>query len=147
MTQLGRRNRVRTTIDGDCALRRSATDPDAFAEFYAAYPKQKARPRALKAYRCALKKKGVTPAVLLAGAHRAVAAYRQDVARRGEDEAKRFFPQPSAWLNDESWNDEHPATAGNGPVRYAAPGGGNDHIANAARMAQQAQARRLANGG
>jgi hypothetical protein len=92
------------------------------AEFYAAYPKHKARPKALKAYQAVLKKEDITPAVLLASAHRAASAYQQDVARRGKEIATQYFRQPSSWLDDEGWADEPAQPAGNGQVaQHSAP--------------------------
>ena len=52
----------------------------------------------MRAYRKALAKPGVTPALLLLGAKR----YAAETAGRARDK----IALPASWLNDERWNDE-----------------------------------------
>lgn len=73
----------------------AATEPEAFAEWWQAYPRKEGKGAARKAYAKALKK--TTAAVLLAGAVR----YRNDPNR--ED---AYTAHPGPWLNAERWDDE-----------------------------------------
>jgi len=74
-----------------------------FAEWYGLYPLKKDKGHALKAYRAARRKKGVTREVLLD-------ALRQQLAElQGRVPEKR--PYPGTWLNGERWEDE-PARTG-----------------------------------
>ncbi len=109
-----------------------------FEAFWVQYPLKKAKAAALRAYRSVITKKLATNEQLMAG------VLRYTAERSGQD--PRYTKHPATWLNGGCWADEPAQPAGNGPVRHPGPGGGNDHIANAARMAKQAQARRLANG-
>lgn len=70
----------------------TASEPEGFAEWYAAYPKKVGVGHARKAYRSALKK---TQAKELL---RALASFEFPTERR-------FVPHPATWLNAESWLD------------------------------------------
>lgn len=74
------------------------TSPDpTFADFYAAYPLKKDRPDAEKAFEKALKKPGVTAALLVAAA----CSYRDDPTR-----TPQFTKYPATWLNKGGWTSE-----------------------------------------
>ncbi|MES2294591.1 MAG: hypothetical protein V4527_14920 [Pseudomonadota bacterium] len=66
-----------------------------FEEFYAAFPKQIAKPLALKAWEKALSK--ASPATIIAGARQ----YAED--QRNKD--PKFTKHPEKWLNEERWQD------------------------------------------
>lgn len=90
----GEKNKVKPS-------RASAGADDAtksFAEFWAVYPKRKAKAAAERAYRTALKK--VTAERLLAAA----TSYRDDSARQRND--AKFTKYPATWLNGGCWDDE-----------------------------------------
>ena len=72
-----------------------------FEEFWAAYPKRPNNPRrtALKAYRAARKKKGVTKELLLEAVGR-YAAYMTG-------KQVKFIAHASTWLNDERWGNDY----------------------------------------
>ncbi|WNO25795.1 hypothetical protein SEA_GOIB_53 [Gordonia phage Goib] len=73
----------------------TTTDPDGFAEWWAAYPKKADKGHARKAYGKAL---GLTTVdELIAGAKR----YRDDPKRE-----PKFTKNPATWLNGECWADE-----------------------------------------
>jgi hypothetical protein len=74
----------------------SKASPAGFDEWYATYPKHVGKPKALQAYRAALKK--VDAATLLAGAKVSRIQYA--------DTEPQFIPQPATWLNQERWFDE-----------------------------------------
>jgi hypothetical protein len=69
-----------------------------FTRWYAAYPRKKDRARALKAYKAALKKKGVTSEKLLT----VMQEQTPVLMRKGVE----FCPYPASWLNGERWDDE-----------------------------------------
>jgi hypothetical protein len=71
-----------------------------FAVWYAACPLKKAPARARKAYRAALKRPGVSHALLLAR----IRDYAAEVA--GTD--PRYIAHPATWLNDERYLDQRP---------------------------------------
>ena len=83
----------------------SAREPVTFAAFYDAYPRKAARPKAVAAYRAALKRASADQ--ILAGA----IAYRNDPNR---DDA--FTAHPTTWLNRDGWNDD-PLPSRNGAPR------------------------------
>jgi hypothetical protein len=90
--------------------RASAAADDAtksFAEFWAVYPKRKAKAAAERAYRAALKK--VTAERLLAAA----TSYRDDSARQRND--AKFTKYPATWLNGGCWDDEPDQPVRTGP--------------------------------
>jgi hypothetical protein len=126
---LGEKEEGRREVDLASQPGSNNTD-DGFPEFYATYPKKKARADALMAYRGALKK-GATPAELLAGALRAAAEYRIDVQRRGKELAYQYVAHPAGWLRKERWADEPAPTRGAGPL------GRPDHAAVAEQIARQ----------
>lgn len=72
-----------------------------FEEFWKAYPKKRAKARAVKAW---MKNVGhdAAPAVL-----KALAVHRR--RRDWHKEEGRFIPLPATWLNDHAWEDEFPA--------------------------------------
>ena len=80
--------------------------PDAFAAWYAAYPKKVGKGAAEKAFKAALKKTDLD--TLIAGRDRYIAA------TRGTD--PKFIANPATWLNGERWADETP-----GPANPTAP--------------------------
>jgi hypothetical protein len=77
--------------------------PDGFDAFWDAYDKKRDRKKAEQKYRLALKKPGVTPALLLAAA----SAYIDYQRRDGKH--PEFTKDPTTWLNGECWNNELPA--------------------------------------
>jgi hypothetical protein len=81
----------------------AAGEPEGFAEWYGVYPRHEARAKAVTAYRGALRKSGITTAVLLDGARR----YALLVQADGREASK--IAHPATWLNGERWNDETPA--------------------------------------
>jgi hypothetical protein len=93
--------------------RRKPVDADAaearFAEFWQAFPRKKAKPRARASYLRRLRE-GVTPEELLHG----LLAYRFH-----PDPTKQ--PHPATWLNDERWRDE--------PDRHYEPPGSMSYLA------------------
>ena len=72
------------------------SEPEGFADWYAAYPRHKARDAASKAYRAALKQADAE--TLLAGARR----YRAGCT--GLD--PKLIAHPATWLNAGRWKDE-----------------------------------------
>lgn len=86
------------SIDTGKPTRCKATGYAAFDEFYAAYPLHVSRKPAERAYRAAIRKPGVTHAVIMAG----VAALVDRI--RGRPDAP--VPYPATWLNDERWTDD-----------------------------------------
>lgn len=74
-----------------------STDPD-FAEFWNTVPLKNGKPSAYKAWKAALKKPGVTNALLV----EKMAEYRDYVKATGQQKIK----YPQGWLTDERWNDE-----------------------------------------
>ncbi len=69
----------------------------AFESFWSAYPKKKAKPRAMKAFLPAIRKTDLQ--TMLAALERAKVS---DQWTRNDG---KFVPHPSTWLNDEGWND------------------------------------------
>lgn len=67
----------------------------AFQEFWTAYPRKKAKPHALKAWKNALTK--TSHQEIIDGARR----YRDDPYRQ-----PAYTPHPATWLNREGWNDD-----------------------------------------
>lgn len=78
-----------------------------FAEWWAVYPKRRAKIAAERAYRAALKK--VTAERLLAAA----TSYRDDSARQRNE--PKFTKDPATWLNGGCWDDEPDQPAHTGP--------------------------------
>jgi hypothetical protein len=70
-----------------------------FEEFWRAYPKRVAKEAARRAFAAAMKR-GLDPAVLIAGAE------RYAVERAGQE--ARFTKHPATWLNAGCWEDEPP---------------------------------------
>lgn len=77
--------------------------PEAFAEFWKAFPRKRGKQEALRAYLKVIKK--TDPAVVLAGAHR----YAEE--RQGQDPA--YTKYPAGWLSSGRWADT-PEPAKNG---------------------------------
>jgi hypothetical protein len=75
---------------------------EAFARFWAAYPKRVAREAALKAFAAAVKR-GVDPETLIAGAK------RYAVERTGEN--AEYTKHPATWLKGGCWDDEQSGPA------------------------------------
>lgn len=83
--------------DGDVTKARVSTDVEReFAEWYAAYPRKKAKADALKAYRAARKK--TSAETILIGLRRLLPELNAV--------AETFRPYPASWLRAESWEDE-----------------------------------------
>jgi hypothetical protein len=83
-------------------------DPD-FRAFWDAYPRKVDKGHARKAWLTVMKKGGVDPSVIIAGAIR----YRNDPDRKPDI---KFTAHPATWLNGERWADYDEAdfvTAGN----------------------------------
>lgn len=76
--------------------------PNAFDEFWTAYPRKEGKGQARPAFNRAEKKVGA--AVIIA----ATVEYRQWCESEGKE--KRFIPMPSTWLNGERWSDERVST-------------------------------------
>lgn len=72
-----------------------AAEPEGFAWFWTIYPRRVKRPRALAAYRAAMKR--ATEDEILRGAE----AFARDPNLPDET----FIPHPATWLNGDSWND------------------------------------------
>lgn len=77
---------------------------EGFDEFWAAAPRKEGKTPAHAAYAKAIKKPGITPALLL----ERVAAYGKRMAKEGR--AKDKIKMMQGWLNEERWNDETAAT-------------------------------------
>ena len=75
--------------------------PDAFATWYATYPKKVGKGAAERAFKAALKKTDLE--TLTAGRDRYIAATR--------DTDPKFIANPATWLNGERWADETPNPA------------------------------------
>jgi hypothetical protein len=81
-----------------------------FDDFWRAYPHKIGKPKALLAYRQAIKRGGDPPSIL-AGLERAKARWNDP----------KFIPHPTTWLNRDGWNDEpanpvHPGTGQGRPI-------------------------------
>ena len=72
-----------------------------FDAFWMAYPKKVSKGDALKAWTKAVRK--TSPPEIMAGLERSIAG-------DGRFRTKQYTPYPATWLNDESWNDEHPSS-------------------------------------
>jgi hypothetical protein len=84
---------------GDGDVKKTSASADAereFAEWYALYPRKKARADALKAYRAARKK--ATAEEILSGLRRLLPELN--------GVAENYRPYPASWLRSESWEDE-----------------------------------------
>lgn len=91
-------NRGNTSCASDDAQR---TDPlERFPAFWDVYGKKVDRKRAEQKWKAALKKRGVTPDLLIERAAAYVA--RQQAAGKHPE----FTKNPDTWLNGENWNDE-----------------------------------------
>lgn len=77
-----------------------AKGDESFEAFWDAYDKKKDRKRAEQKYRLALKKRGVTPDLLLTAA----TAYVK--SQRAKGKHPEYTKNADAWLNGECWNDE-----------------------------------------
>ena len=75
---------------------------DRFDEFWDAYGKKTNRKAAEGKWRLALKRKGVTPELLISAARAYVTYERQN------NEGGRFIMDPARWLNGHRWEDERP---------------------------------------
>jgi DNA-binding MarR family transcriptional regulator len=91
------------------SLERAAAE--SFDEFWQAYPRQKNKGSARKAFTTAVRG-GAAPAVLIAAARR-YAHERADAERDGDD--PRFTKYPANWLREECWEDE-PAREDGSPI-------------------------------
>lgn len=82
------------------AMPATAGEPPGFAEFWEAYPRREAKPRAIKAFASALR---VAPfSSIMAG----VAAWSASWTATETDVA--FVPHPATWLNERRWDDTPP---------------------------------------
>lgn len=77
---------------------RTPVEPDAFAAWWAAYPKKDAKPAAIKAWNAAITERRADPKTLIDGAAR----YR---SWDGRDPA--FTKNPSTWLNNDCWENPY----------------------------------------
>ena len=84
---------------------------DRFDEFWDTYAKKVDRKTAEAKWRLALKRKGVTPDLLIQAARTYVANERLS------NEGGRFIMDPARWLNGQRWEDERPTNV------HAAPRG------------------------
>ena len=112
--------------------------PERFEEFWTTYDKKRGRKNAINKYRLALKKRGVTPELLLEAATSYIAW------QRSEGKHPEFTKDPATWLNGEHWTDERPKAVAIRPRPTAAqieqpPDGLTD-----AEYAQWVSRRRLA---
>lgn len=92
-----REEKTTTSLPQRRAARTRATADAEFDEFYAAYPKRKEKPAAIKAYRAAIKA-GATPQQIITAA----TVYAGE--RFGQD--ARYTKLPATWLNKGCWADE-----------------------------------------
>lgn len=103
------------------------TDPlDRFDEFWDVYAKKVDRKKAEAKWRLALKRKGVTPDLLIDSA-RAYVTWE-----RANNEGGRYVMDPARWLNGHRWEDERPA-------RPEPMSNVQQHLALARRLAEQEQ--------
>lgn len=84
---------------------------DRFEEFWDAYGKKTGRKKAEAKYRLAIKKRGVTEAMLIDAAKRYVAGQRR------ANKHPEFTKDPATWLNGEHWNDEQQHADSDDPYR------------------------------
>lgn len=74
-----------------------------FDDFWQAYPRKVAKPRALKAWRASSKDRPTLPELL-------AAIEKHKASRKWQD--PQFIPHPATWLNDHRWQDAPlPATS------------------------------------
>ena len=103
------------------------TDPlDRFEEFWDTYAKKVDRKKAEAKWRLALKRKGVTPDLLIESARAYVTWERE------HNEGGRFVMDPARWLNGHRWEDERPARPE--PMNNV-----QQHLALARRLHEQEQ--------
>lgn len=81
----------------DPASPKPETEPDRFADFWAAYPKRVGKGQALKAWRSALKRKADPQRVI-----EAASSYAESM--RGKD--PQYVAHAATWLNGERYDDE-----------------------------------------
>jgi hypothetical protein len=74
-----------------------AGSDEAFAKFWAAYPKRVSKGHARKAWDAAIKR-GVDPETMIAAA--------QSYAVQRQDEEPRYTKHPATWINGACWDDE-----------------------------------------
>lgn len=74
---------------------------DRFAEFWDAYDKKRDRKKAEQKWRLAIKKRGVTPDLLIESARSYIAF------QRAEGKHPKFTKDPTTWLNSESWTNTY----------------------------------------
>ena len=103
---------------------RKDAKPPRFDEFWDAYGKKTGKPAALRAYKRAVKKSGVTEALLIASAAEYVAW------KKSEGKFPDYTKDPSSWLNGEHWADERPA-------RVAPPTRTEQHLALVRKLAAE----------
>ncbi|HOQ62247.1 MAG TPA: hypothetical protein PKZ08_16585, partial [Vicinamibacterales bacterium] len=72
---------------------------EAFARFWAAYPKRKAKARAEAAFRKLAPDDDLLAAML-------AAIERQRASGQWQRESGRFIPYPASWLNGRCWDDD-----------------------------------------
>jgi hypothetical protein len=82
----------------------SESTEDGFADFWSAYPKKVAKPKALKAWK-KIKPAGQVLASLMA------ALEKQKASTDWLKDAGQFIPFPASWLNGRRWEDEAPPAA------------------------------------
>lgn len=82
--------------------RESPEAPDRFEEWWDAYDKKVGKKSARTKWDRALKKKGVTPDLLIEATRTYVAS------QRAQNKHPEFTKNPTTWLNGEHWNDEQP---------------------------------------
>ena len=86
-----------------------AKEADRFGEFWDAYDKKRDRKKAEQKWRLAIKKRGVTPDLLIDAATKYIAN------QRANGKHPEFTKDPTTWLNGECWNDEMPAAPAHAP--------------------------------
>lgn len=91
---------------------RTPVEPDAFAAWWAAYPKKDAKPAAIKAWNAALTERHADPKTLIDGAAR----YRE---WDGRD--PKYTKNPSTWLNNDCWEDPYEPVGRAGHRSYQNP--------------------------
>jgi hypothetical protein len=88
----------------------SKSEPEGFAEFYAAYPRKVGRGAAERAYAAALRTRKAEPAAIQAGLDAAKRRWNADKTDQ------HFIPHASTWLNGQRWSDEDTAPARQQPI-------------------------------
>lgn len=84
-------------------------EPEGFEEFWAAYPKKKKKPAAIKAW----KKEKPPLAEVLASLEK----YKK--TESWKKEGGQFIPHPASWINDREWEDE--VESPRQPIKAAKP--------------------------